>query len=689
MEKLEDVLELEAVLGAERQDDRLLVRGRLELEAEPHAEPLAQGEAPRPIDARAEGRVNDELHASAFVEKALEDHARRRRHGAETLASGLGVLGDLEGRGPGQRRAARLRQERRGVFVAGGALIPQPADLGRELPSPSRSLAEPERQGGRCALRVGHAHDAGLHAQHAPGRVAELEHVAAARLDRPVLVDGADERPLGLEANLVVGRVRDCASRQKRRQFRAARPHQAPLHAVPVQQRPPAPRVQCHDAVEIGARKIAIGPRAPRQIEEAVLRPGLDGAGRHDLLSEDVERLRRRRRPVEGALADAPQQGGAFDELVERQRKDAAARHARKTVAGAPDALEERRDRTRGPDLDDEVHVADVDAELERRGGDEGPEGPCLQALLGIQPTRLREASVVAGDGIFAEQLRELGRDAFGHLARVDEHEGRPMLANELGHARIDLFPLLVRAHGGKRRGWHLDAEIEIPKRPRVHENAFPASADEEPPDFVERLLGGRQANPLDLPSGEGLEPFEREGQMAAALVAHDRMDLVHDDRRDRAEHRPATRRCREGCRAIPASSPGCAAAGGPSPRARRTWCLPCGRGRGPAERRDRGRGSPPAATADSSGRRWREREGERRREAASRLAGLLPGESACRVPRETPRASCPTRSERRSACAGLPGWASSPGPGGRGLAEACPEPFANRRMKGIESTHG
>ena len=62
-----------------------------------------------------------------------------------------------------------------------------------------RRLAEPERHRRRLALRVGDAHHAVADAQDAPRGVAELEHVARQRFDGEVLVQRADEVPLGLE----------------------------------------------------------------------------------------------------------------------------------------------------------------------------------------------------------------------------------------------------------------------------------------------------------------------------------------------------------------------------------------------------------------------------------------------------------------------------------------------------------
>ncbi|RYG86330.1 DEAD/DEAH box helicase, partial [bacterium] len=67
------------------------------------------------------------------------------------------------------------------------------------------SLAEPERDVRRLPRGILDAHAAGLDAQDAVRRVAELEHVAGEALDREVLVQRADERAGRLEHDLVVG----------------------------------------------------------------------------------------------------------------------------------------------------------------------------------------------------------------------------------------------------------------------------------------------------------------------------------------------------------------------------------------------------------------------------------------------------------------------------------------------------
>ena len=113
-------------------------------------------------------------------------------------------------------------------------------------------------------------------------------------------------------------------------------------------------------------------------------------------------------------------------------------------MARAAHPLEERGNGARGPDLDREVHVANVDAEFERRGRHERAETARLEPLLRVETTRAREAAVVAGDRVLSEPLGEAGRQALRHLSRIDEHERRAVLLDERRQTSVDDVPLLV-----------------------------------------------------------------------------------------------------------------------------------------------------------------------------------------------------------------------------------------------------
>ena len=99
LQVMKDVAEREAVLLGERDVEAVVGGGGLKLEIERAAEAFAQRQPPGLVDAAAKGRVNDELHAAAFVEEALGDDGLLRGNVAEDGAAGDDVLDELFGGG--------------------------------------------------------------------------------------------------------------------------------------------------------------------------------------------------------------------------------------------------------------------------------------------------------------------------------------------------------------------------------------------------------------------------------------------------------------------------------------------------------------------------------------------------------------------------------------------------------------
>jgi hypothetical protein len=66
-----------------------------------------------------------------------------------------------------------------------------------------------------------------------------------------------------------------------------------------------------------------------------------------------------------------------------------------RSCARIADALQERRDAVRRSDLADEIDVADVDAELERRGGDERAQPPVFSRVSASSRFSFDEAAVM------------------------------------------------------------------------------------------------------------------------------------------------------------------------------------------------------------------------------------------------------------------------------------------------------
>ena len=156
-----------------------------------------------------------------------------------------------------------------------------------------------------------------------------------------------------------------------------------------------------------------------------------------------------------------PEQRGALDQLVPGEREEPALGRAVHRVTRAPDPLEEGGDPPWRAQLAHQVHVTDVDAQLQRRGGDERAELPVLEPLLGVEPRLLREAPVVRGDRVLAQPLGELPRHPLRQAAGIDEHERGAVRLDQLGQAAVDLPPDLAGHHGLERGIRKLEREVD------------------------------------------------------------------------------------------------------------------------------------------------------------------------------------------------------------------------------------
>ena len=450
----EDVGERERVLRSERQQQAVFGRRRLQLEIELPAEALAQRQSPRLVDAAAERRVQHELHAARFVEEALEDQRVLRRQRAERGAAfgevADGLLGRRLARRPdsviSQSIAASCRWRRVEPSIDRGA-----NSLTARESSSLRAGASPSQNGsvGGAPCASATRTTPGPTCGDLPRGVAELKDVAGVALDGEVFVERADERVLGIEHDAVVGLFGNRAAGRDRQAPRAAPAAHAAVDFVAMDQRAARgracvanpsdasapPRRTSRDRARDTARRAARARtarlrRSPRTPISATIccASTSSGASCDTIASSSPRRV--------GA-----QQRRAFDEVVARDREQAALRQSRHRMAGAADALQERRDAMRRSDLADEIDVADVDAELQRRRRDQRLELPVLQPRLGVQPLLLRQAAVMRGDRLFAEALAQLARDPLGHAPRVDEDERRPVRLDERGQPRRSTRP--------------------------------------------------------------------------------------------------------------------------------------------------------------------------------------------------------------------------------------------------------
>ena len=127
-------------------------------------------------------------------------------------------------------------------------------------------------------------------------------------------------------------------------------------------------------------------------------------------------------------------------------------------------------------------------------------------------------------------QLVQAKGEPLGQATVIDEHDRRAVFLDELEERRVDRRPdraaLPRLAHILERDD---DPEIELLARARVDELDRAPSRD-EPPDLLERPLGGRETDALHRAADEALEPLQAQREVGAALRAGNRMHFVDDD---------------------------------------------------------------------------------------------------------------------------------------------------------------
>ena len=116
---------------------------------------------------------------------------------------------------------------------------------------------------------------------------------------------------------------------------------------------------------------------------------------------------------------------------------------------------------------------------------------------------------------------------------------GRMLQVGRRGLAGVGAVAALVGERAGLRHVLDRDddLQVELLGLRGVDDLAIPPVTDQEPADPLQRPLGRRQADPLDLLVAEMVEPLEGQRQMGASLRRRHCVDLVDDHSLDAPEN--------------------------------------------------------------------------------------------------------------------------------------------------------
>ena len=277
----------------------------------------------------------------------------------------------------------------------------------------------------------------------------------------------------------------------------------------------------------------AVGAGGADLGEERVGVERAGAGGEQDVLAEHVERAGAARLAVEVVVAHGVERGAAFEHLEAVGGHEHGAGGGVVAVVGAADALDEALDVLRRADLDHEVDVAPVDAEVERAGGDDGaqrarppsPPRPSGAASRESEPwcSAIGRASSFSAQSVLEEEL--------GLGAGVDE--------DERGAWRRGSGP----SPRGRRSARSARPRAAAPRSARMRmSGSGPGSASRtRAPSPRQAASAGGSSTVAERPTRrrrgrEGLQPGEAEHELVAALAFGERVDLVDDDPREAGE---------------------------------------------------------------------------------------------------------------------------------------------------------
>ena len=181
--------------------------------------------------------------------------------------------------------------------------------------------------------------------------------------------------------------------------------------------------------------------------------------------------------------------------------------------------------------MDDEIDVAPVDAEVERRRRDDGAQAVRLHRLLDAPALADIERAVMQRDRqVVLVDAPELGEQQLRLAARIDEEQRGLVPLHQLvdfGDGIARRMPLPRHALAGIQ---HRDIGLG-PARHRDQLGHGARRILRHQPAAQLVRIGDRRRQPDRLQAGhDGAQPCQPERQQMAALRGHQRMQLVEDD---------------------------------------------------------------------------------------------------------------------------------------------------------------
>ena len=124
-----------------------------------------------------------------------------------------------------------------------------------------------------------------------------------------------------------------------------------------------------------------------------------------------------------------------------------------------------------------------------------------------------------------SDQIRNLSGDALGQPSRIHKDQRGRVLLDQFGETLVDLLPDLGGHDRFQRRLGKLQSQIAIAAMAQIDDRTIGRNlvrrsrSDQELCDIGDGILRCGQADAMQLPTAQRLQPLQRYREMRAALV--------------------------------------------------------------------------------------------------------------------------------------------------------------------------
>src|ERR1700730_14000415 len=191
-------------------------------------------------------------------------------------------------------------------------------------------------------------------------------------------------------------------------------------------------------------------------------------------------------------------------------------------MARATYSLNARRDAWRRLDLQHQVDRAHVDAQLQGRCRDEPAQGSGLQLVFDEHALLSRDRAVMSPDQVLFRELVHARAYAFGQAPRVDEDDGRVVLADQLQETWIyggpdavgDLAGVVLGRQSGHVLDRDLDAHLHGLEPAGIDDGHVTVRRSEQRCHLLERALCRGEADALRFDFRQSRQPLETQREV-------------------------------------------------------------------------------------------------------------------------------------------------------------------------------